>query len=347
MSKRSATSVVSLLWPVLAVGAVVALLAVTASNGYEVSLLSAACINLIVLSGLNLIAGYGGQLALGQAAFVGTGAYATVITIADFGWPPALALVIAPIISAVFAVIIGLPSLRLRGLYFAVATLAFGVIFSQLILQGGTVTGGPDGRGGISSLELFGIELHDPLSSLAFIGTIALLALLFMRGITRTWFGWGLKAARVSEPAASGVGVPIFTTRLAAFIMSGVLGGLGGSLMAFEHLYVSPSSFTFAASIDLFMVLFLGGLGTFLGPVVGTVILYVFARWFTAFPEAQPFILAGVFLLALRFFPLGVGGYVESRWRRFRRARSDRNNGVSAPTAASEEPASVHEEVSR
>ena len=321
MSKRLGMAMVSLAWPVVIVAAVIAILAGTAGNKYELALLSTACINIMVLAGLNLIAGFGGQLALGQAAFVGTGAYATMIAVLDLGWSPVAALVVSPLISAAFALLIGLPSLRLRGLYFAVATLAFGVIFSQLVLQGGTLTGGPDGRGGIPPLNLFGIAFNRPLVELMLVAVIAMVALLLVRGLSRTWFGWGLRASRVSEPGASGVGVSIFRTRLVAFVLSGVLGGLGGSLLAFEHQYVSPSSFTFFASIDLFMVLFLGGLGTFLGPVVGAAILYAFARWFTAFPDAQPFILGAVFLLALRFFPLGIGGYVESRWQRWRTHR--------------------------
>lgn len=321
MSKRFAARFVDLVWPVAAVIVVVLVLAATATTGYELSLISMACTNLIILAGLNLIAGYGGQLALGQAAFVGAGAYATVIAVVDLKWNGGFALILAPVVSGLLAVIIGLPSLRLRGLYFAVATLAFGVIFSQFLLQGGALTGGPDGRGGLTALNLFGLVFQTPSLMFGLTAVVAAVALLIVRGITRTWYGWGLRAARVSEPAASGVGVSVFRSRLGAFILSGVFGGVGGALMAFQSMYVSPSSFTFSDSINFFMVLFLGGLGTFLGPVVGAVILYVFARWLTAFPDAEPFILGAVFLAALRFFPLGVGGYVDGLFRRIQRRR--------------------------
>lgn len=321
MFRRFALGLADIVWPVAVLTVVVLVLAATATTGYELSLISMACTNLIILAGLNLIAGYGGQLALGQAAFVGAGAYVTVIAVVDLKWNGGFALIAAPLVSGLFALIIGLPSLRLRGLYFAVATLAFGVIFSQFLLQGGSLTGGPDGRGGLSPLNLFGLAFQTPALMLTFTVIAAALALLVVRGLTRTWYGWGLRAARVSEPAASGVGVSVFGSRLGAFILSGVFGGIGGALMAFQSLYVSPSSFTFSESINFFMVLFLGGLGTFLGPVVGAVILYVFARWLTAFPDAEPFILGAVFLAALRFFPLGVGGYVESAYRRMQRRR--------------------------
>lgn len=322
-NKFMSNKVVVLLGPIVVVALLVLVMTATAATGYEVTLIATACVNIVVLSGLNIIAGYGGQLALGQAAFTGIGAYATVITVVDLGVPTVIALILAPIISAAFAVVIGLPSLRLKGLYFAVATLAFGVILNQVLLQGGTVTGGPDGRGaGMIPLTLFGVMITDPVHKVILSATAALLALFIMRALMGTWFGWGLRAANVSEPAASGIGTPVFRTRLFAFVIAGALGGLGGSLLAFEQLYVSPTSFTFFASIDLFMVLYLGGLGTFIGPIVGAGILYIFSRFFSAFPDAQPFILGAIFLLALRFFPLGVGGYANTLIKRLNKKRA-------------------------
>lgn len=318
MSRLPTNRVFVLVAPVLAVAILIAIMVVTARTSYELTLVATACVNIVVLAGLNIIAGYGGQLALGQAAFTGIGAYSTVIAVVDLGLPTYLALILAPIISSIFALLIGLPSLRLKGLYFAVSTLAFGVILNQVLLQGGKLTGGPDGRGaGMMPLTLFGFEIDDPYLELTLTASVALLALFVMHALMRTWFGWGLRAAKVSEPASSGIGTPVFHTRLAAFVLAGVFGGMGGSLLAFEQMYVSPTSFTFFASIDLFMVLFLGGLGTFVGPVIGAAILYVFSRWFSAFPDAQPFILGLVFLAALRFFPLGVGGYVANFVKRF------------------------------
>ena len=338
MSRLRTEKVLVLFSPVLAVAALIALMAATAQTGYELTLIATACVNIVVLAGLNIIAGYGGQLALGQAAFTGVGAYASVIAVVDMGVPTYLALILAPIISAVFALLIGVPSLRLKGLYFAVATLAFGVILNQLLLQGGAVTGGPDGRGaGMTPLSLFGLVIFDPYSKLILSAVSALVALLIMHALMRTWFGWGLRAANVSEPAASGIGTPVFRTRLAAFVIAGAFGGLGGSLLAFEQLYVSPTSFTFFASIDLFMVLFLGGLGTFVGPVVGAAILYAFSRWFSAFPDAQPFILGAVFLVALRFFPLGVGGYANTFLKRFATKRRKAAAGLAAAVAVEPE----------
>jgi branched-chain amino acid transport system permease protein len=286
-------------------------MSVTASSGYQVALVSTVCINIITLAGLNFICGYGGQLALGQASFVGVGAYATVILASDYNLSSNVSLLVTPLITGVLALIVGIPSLRLKGLYFAVATLAFGVIFHQILQQGGSYTGGPDGRvADIQPLSFFGTQLISNEQKMFFNAGVALLALFIMGLLMKTWFGIGLQASRVSEPASSSIGVSVFRSRLAAFVLSGMFAGVAGSLFAFQTLYVSPSSFTLMISVDLFMVLFFGGLGTFIAPVVGALILYSFSRWLAAFPDLQPFLLAGVFLITLRSFPLGIGGYL-------------------------------------
>ena len=293
-----------------------------ASSGYQIALVSSLCINIVTLAGLNFICGYGGQLALGQASFVGVGAYATVIMATDFNVSSTAALFITPFITGVLALVVGIPSLRLRGLYFAVATLAFGVIFHQVLLEGGAYTGGPDGRVAIlKPLSFFGTQIISNEQKLYFNAGAALLALLVMGLLMKTWFGIGLQASKVSEPASSSIGISVFRSRLAAFVLSGMFAGVAGSLFAFQTMYVSPSSFTLMMSVDLFMVLFFGGLGTFLGPVVAAAILYGFSRWLAAFPDIQPFLLAGVFLFALRSFPLGVGGFVAGIYQRRRIAR--------------------------
>ena len=302
----------SVLLPVLGVGVVILLMGKSASSGYQTALVSTACINIITLAGLNFICGYGGQLALGQASFVGVGAYVTVILASDYHFSSMNALLISPLISGILALIVGIPSLRLRGLCFAVATLAFGVIFHQVLLQGGASTGGPDGRVAVlEPLSAFGIQIISNEQKMYFNAGVALLALLIMGLLMKTWFGIGLQAANVSEPASSSISISVFRSRLAAFVLSGMFAGIAGSLFSFQTMYISPSSFTLMGSVDLFMVLFFGGLGTFIGPVIAAAILYSFSRWLAAFPEIQPFLLAGVFIITLRSFPLGVGGYMK------------------------------------
>lgn len=307
-----------LLGPVLAMALVLLVLRFLAATPYEVALLTTLCINIVTLTGLNLIAGYAGQLALGHAAFVGLGAYTAMIATEDWGRSPFVGVVVAVALGCLLALLVGAPSLRLRGLYFAVATLAIGVIFQYLVLQGGRRTGGPDGRG-LSQTLSFGPVQFDTSEKLFVLAlVVAGLVMLLSHILMNTWAGWGVRAARSSESAAAAVGVPIFASRLVLFAVAGGLGGLSGALLAFNQLYVSPSSFGFFASVDLFVVLFLGGLGTSGGPVVGALILYIFDRYVTAYPDARPFVLGIVFLVALRFLPHGLVGTV-SGWLRGRR----------------------------
>lgn len=227
--------------PPLAVGMGIVLLALGAGGGYQLSLLTIMCANIIVLVGLNIIAGYGGQMALGQAGFMGIGAYATVISISDWRLPSWAALAVAPAIGAVVGLIIGIPTLRLKGIYFAVATVALGVVVHNILLQGGTLTGGPDGRGGLKPLQIGSLMFDTGLEMFVLCLVLAVLALTFSQWMVRTWAGWGLRGANVSEHAATSVGVPIFSARLVAFVIAGALGALGGTLVAFSQLYVSPS----------------------------------------------------------------------------------------------------------
>lgn len=316
---------------------VVLLLAIGASSpsAYGYGIASTLCIEIIALVGLNIIAGHAGQLALGHAGLIGVGAYVVAILGTDQGMPGWATLILAPVLSAFAAVLIGLPTLRLRGLYFAVATLAFAVIIDYVINRAVGLTGGPDGKV-VAPLSFGAVNYAQPQDFFGLAVAFAAVALVADRLFVRTWAAWGLRAAKVSESAASSVGVPVYTSRLGAFALAGAFAGLAGAMLAYQTMYVSPSSFTLLHSIDLFVVLFIGGMATFIGPVVGALILYSFDRFLAPYPELSPFVLGIAFLLALRFLPGGVGGVLESgvaAWRsRRQRARA--------------KPASDHAEVS-
>lgn len=306
-------------------------------TSYEYGIAATVCIDIIALVGLNIIAGHAGQLALGHAGLIGVGAYVAAIGSADLGLSGATTLVVAPLLGATVAVLIGLPSLRLRGLYFAVATLAFAVIIDYIINRAVPVTGGPDGK--LVPALTFGIRGYARPEDFFFLALVfAAGAMLLERLFVRTWAAWGLRAAKVSESAASSVGVPLYTSRLGAFALAGAFAGLAGALLAYQTLYVSPSSFTLQHSIDLFVVLFIGGMATFVGPVAGAFILYSFDRFLAPYPELRPFVLGIAFLLALRFLPGGIGGALGVVWAR----RTSRRRTARARTSGGErEPAEV------
>jgi branched-chain amino acid transport system permease protein len=291
--------------PAAVTAGVLALLPLFTSSTYDYSVLTNFCINLLILTGLNLISGYGQQLSLGQAALYGAGAYTVTVGSIRFGLDPALCFFLAPVVSAIFAVVVGVPSLRLRGLYFAMATLGVGVVFQLYLDRAIDVTGGPNGVA-VAPIVFAGIDLGQPSTMYAVAAVFAFAGLIVAQLFLAWRIGWGLRAAAASEPAASVVGVNIFLVRLVALALSGAYAGLAGALQAFNSLYVSPTSFAFFTSVLFVFVLTIGGLGTWAGPLVGATVLLVFDKWLTSFSDKEPLILAGVFIICLRLFPRGV-----------------------------------------
>lgn len=291
--------------PALVTAIVLALLPLLAPTSYDLSIFTGFCINLIILVGLNLISGYGGQLSLGQAAFFGVGAYTIGIGTVKLELDPILCFVLAPVLAAVFAVAVGVPSLRLRGLYFAMATLGVGVIFQQFLDRATNVTGGPNGVG-ITPFEVGPIDYSNPKAVYITAAVIAWIGVVVAQLFLRTRVGQGLRAAHASEPAAAVVGVNIFAVRLIAFAVAGAYAGIAGAVEAFNSYYVSPTSFDFFTSVMLFIVLTIGGMATWAGPLFGATLLLVFDRWLPSFQEEEPLILAAIFVISLRLFPNGV-----------------------------------------
>jgi branched-chain amino acid transport system permease protein len=322
--------------PVLPVAVLFAVLIATSTSAYSDSLAATFAVNVIVLVGLNLVVGHAGQLSLGHASLVGIGAYVVAVATADHGLPSWLSVLLAVLVSALVAGLIGLPTLRLKGLYFAVATLAFGVIVTYFLDRAKDLTGGPDGKA-VPALEIGGTAVTDSLQIAELCAVVAVLVLLGERLFVRTWVGWTLRAARSSEPGAASVGMPAFSARLGTFVLSGAVAGLGGALLAWETSYISPTSFTLDQSIDLFVVLFVGGAGTFIGPIAGAAILYGFDRWLTPYPDARPYVLGLLFLAFLRFFPGGIGGGLRRLVDRLRSARERRDDPL-APASAPAPP---------
>lgn len=337
LSRASLPRILKLAIPVASTAIAVAVLPLFAANGFAYTVFTGFCINLVLLIGLNLISGYGGQLSLGQAAFYGAGAYMVTLGTVKLHLSPALCLLLAPIVGAAFAVLVGIPSLRLRGLYFAMATLGVAVVFQLWLDRTNKFTGGPNGLA-ISDFTIFGLDFSDPPTVYAAAATVAVLGVLVSELFLRTNTGRGLRAAHASEPAAAVVGVDVFSVRLAALAACGAYAGIAGALQAFNTLYVSPTSFSFFGSVTLFFVLTIGGLATWSGPLFGAALLLVFDKFLNAYSDREPLILAAVFVLALRLFPRGAGQAVDNLVNRLLAAVGPRSPvPVAAPEAASED----------
>src|SRR5216683_7488375 len=270
-------------WPMLALGAAVALAApVVAHDGYIIQLLNIAILNAIVVLGLNFVTGWAGQINFGQAAFYGLGAYTTAIaTKAGLPWIATPFLSVAVAIAASLA--LGLPTLRLRTYYLAMTTIGFGEIVRLIIVHWQPVTGGTSGLRAIPGISLFGLSPQGQIQHYyLLLAALALAALVAIR-IRRSSLGRAMIATKDSEIAAEQSGVDTTRTKLLAFMIGAIYAGLAGCLYASSIRFISPDSFSGTQAVLLMTMLIVGGMGSIAGCVVGAVAL-------TILPEALRFL---------------------------------------------------------
>jgi branched-chain amino acid transport system permease protein len=251
-----------------------------------------ACIYWVLVSGLNLVVGFAGQIAIGWVALLTLGAYVTSVLTAGTVVPelsPYLALAIAGLFGAIFGVIVGLPALRLRTFYFAMTTLGFATIVTQVALAWKSVTGGGVGVPG----PIFPWPFSSPWGFYLFCLALAVLCTWMTANIAASRFGRALVAIRDAEVAAEAVGISKPGLLVKVFLFSGAVAGIAGGLFASLQSYITPDAFTFDLSILFFIAILIGGRGSILGPLLGTIIL-------TALPEfAAPLVAWSTFLYAV------------------------------------------------
>ena len=231
---------------------------------------------------LNMILGYGGLVSFGHAAFFGIGGYAVGIMSAEgiqngwLQWPVAL------LASAVWAAAVGALSLRTRGVYFLMITLAFAQLVYYLS-SGLEAYGGDDGLNFSRSRFPGLIDLRDKATFYWLCFVLLVAALWFCGRLANSRFGLVLRGARSNELRMTALGFPVFRYRLAAFTISGVLGGLAGILLANEGTYVSPAMMSWMKSGDLIVIVVLGGIGALFGPLYGAVVFFAVEEFLKPF----------------------------------------------------------------
>ena len=249
----------------------------------------------------NIIGGMAGYAAFGNVAFFGLGAYATGALVANLHWPFALALPLAPLVAAIFALLVGLPLLRLRGHYFAVATLGVGVAVGEVINNVGPL--------GASTGLFLPIVRSDLLFFYLMLGA-AVLAVVSTRIILRTRFGYGLLAIRENEEAAAVIGVNTTLYKVAAFVIAAALTGLAGGIFAQWNSFINQENvFPVTANVEMILMAVLGGAGTLLGPVAGAVVLELIIQTLAGGGSASVYSQIGLGVLlavCVIFIPRGV-----------------------------------------
>lgn len=259
--------------PVALLVLALALLLPAAATPYVLKVMILAFIYIGLACSLNLIFGIAGQMNLGQAAFYGIGAYAAALLSTRLHVPFLLCLVAGALVAALAGFLLALPTIRLKGIYLAVTTLAFGEIIRLVFLNWVSVTRGPMGITGIPIPSLFGIRLSGNTEQYYFILTLLSLALYVLWRIGYSPFGMMLRAIRENQEAAETLGINARSLKIKAFLISSGAAGLFGAFFSFHAAYISPSNFTFAESITLLSMVVFGGMGSIPGVVIGALLL--------------------------------------------------------------------------
>lgn len=281
----------------------------------------------IAASSLNLILGYTGQGSLGHAAFFGIGAYASALLMIRLGLSFWFALPLASCVAAFFGFLIGLPALRTRGSYFAIATLGFNMIVTIIIEHWEGLTQGGAGISGIPkphplNLPLVGKLVFTSMVTQYYLVLFFLVLTLFLiYRIVHSPVGKTYQAIRGGEPLAESLGINAMGNKLVSFTTSAFFAGLAGSLYASYHGFISPDTSNFHIGFDLLIYILVGGVATLPGPIIGAVIM-------TLIPESLQFLLeyriifyGGFLILIVIFLPRGlVGLWQTTFWPKLRKA---------------------------
>lgn len=274
-----------------------------------------ACIYWILGAGLNLVVGYAGQIAIGWVSMLTLGAYTTAaLTAGNVGdqWNPYLALVASGAIGAVFGLIVGLPALRLRTFYFAMTTLGFATIVTQVALAWKSVTGGGVGTPG----PVFPWPFDPGWGFYYFCFLLAAIATWMTANIASSRYGRALIAIRDAEVAAEASGVAKPRLLMMVFLLAGALGGVAGGLFSSLQSYITPDAFTFEMSVLFFIGILIGGRGSILGPLLGTIILTVLPEFAAPLVQWSTFLYASLLLLIVLVIPGGIADLLDYKNRR-------------------------------
>jgi branched-chain amino acid transport system permease protein len=271
----------------------------------------------LLAASFNLIFGYTGMLSFGHAAFFGMGSYATALLLLELQWPFLACLLVSILSGALLSLVIGFLSVRLNEVYFAMLTLAFGMMVFSIAHQWRSVTGGSDGIAGFT-LGTFGLGLELTLGNPAVyyhvVLAIVLLASAVLYLICRSSFGLILQAIRQNAERVSFCGLNIRSYRLAAFTIGGAFAGLAGGLMAPFLRVASPEMMHWSTSAEPVLMSILGGTGYFLGPFVGSAMFVLLETWITSMTESWMLVLGIVLALMVMFFRRGVLGTFLDWW---------------------------------
>jgi ABC-type branched-subunit amino acid transport system ATPase component/ABC-type branched-subunit amino acid transport system permease subunit len=290
-----------------------------ASNEYELRLFMLFLIYGVIAVGLNVLVGLTGLVSLGQAGLFALGSYTGAILATRLGFDIVASCLGAAIVSGAFGVLLAYPTVRVRGVYLAVVTIAFGIIVENVAIEWQSLTGGTTGLSSIPKPNVFGIRL----SGFAFYGVLAVTLFVFtllIHNLKVSRFGRTMLAVSQSETASCALGINSTALRTLAFVVSSVTAGIAGTFYAFLNSYISPDIFTFSDSVRFLLMVILGGAGSTFGPVIGAYLLTYLPEYLQQFQLWQKFAYGALLLVVMFALPRGIIGTLKWAFDRLRPA---------------------------
>jgi branched-chain amino acid transport system permease protein len=282
-------------------------------NDYYRDIMTLTGLYIVLALGLNIVVGQAGLLNLGYVAFYAIGAYTYAILSTTIGlafWP---GLIAGALSASVFAVLLGMPTLRLRGDYFAIVTLGLGEITRIILNNLDSVTGGPNGISRISRPVIAGYALHTTLDFYYLILVILILTVFAMKRLMASRIGRAWIAIREDEIAAEAMGINTFRLKLLAFVLGSAWAGVAGVFFAAKMAFISPESFTFFESVMILCMVVLGGMGSIPGIILGALLLITLPEIFRDFQDYRMLAFGVALVLMMIFRPQGLLGTVKNR----------------------------------
>ncbi len=280
-------------------------------NIFALTLFTRIVILALAAVSLNLIMGFGGMMSFGHAAYLGVGGYAVGILAYEGIGSGFVQFPVAIAVSALFALVIGALSLRTRGVYFIMITLAFAQM-AYYIASGLSRYGGDDGLTIYRRSQFAGlINLSNKTQFYYFCLALLVAGIYLVSRIVNSRFGMVVRGARSNERRMQAIGFPVYRYRLACFVIAGTICGLAGALLANQTDFVSPSIMYWTRSGDLMVMVILGGMGSLFGPVLGAIALLALEELLSQFTEHWPIILGPLLILIVLFARGGIDGLLR------------------------------------
>lgn len=289
------------------------------SNDYFIHIGCMIGINILISMGMHMVTGLAGQINMGQYGFYCIGAYTGALASVKLGMGFGMSLILTIVISALFGMIVGIPSLKVEGPYLSLCTIGFAESV-RLILNSADWAGKANGIMRIPKLSLFGIKMTSKLQSYFFIMFFAFLAVVLVNNVMHSNYGRRFKAIKDDPLAASVMGINVTHTKLMAFAICAVFGGIAGCLYSGYAGYINPTIFIQALQINFLLMIVLGGLGSSWGAVIGAVLVTIVYEYTRAYVQFQKIAFGIIMILIVLFLKKGIVGTLED-YRRQKQIR--------------------------